>query len=578
MKRSKRVKALFLSALLAFGGVGSLSACGGRTQIKVDEQTIVVKVRDAGFGTDWLYELKGKFEAAYAAEGYKVKIMTPDNAIKGSTLLQELALGYNSTKVDLYISTDANPDSVGEMGNYGVLVENIEESVYNQTAIAYDGTEEEKTVREKIRPEAISYMTDSYGELYGYSWAQTSAGLVVNTRKLEKYGLEVPKTTNEMFDCFDKIYCGHNGVKNSVESGTYPITYISGGSGYGVVFLYALMAQYDMDEYNKFWTFTTTDETGTTVQLPDEDCQELFDDPMLLEMMKVAYRTFDWVIAAPGSAAQGVDQAQAKIMGNVDDAVFMLNGDWMLNEVKLNYSNRLNDIDFVNFPVISAVGQKVFGAGTAYNFDDAKCEELLSYIVGLVDENKDLDEIIASVKSEKGVDIAEEDAKEVARARGVTYSRGMEHVAYITKNTPKKDIASLFLRMMSSDDFGETFSRTANGTSPYCAKENTTSQYKFVRNASKIPANQYFSLVSQFGSVKGYRGEIGGKLLSMFTTKSHIPDYITADSTATIYTESGKRNGKSESVYTDAAAKFLENEKANVMRNWNDYLKNAGLK
>ena len=578
MKRSKRVKALLLSALLAFGGVGSLTACGGRNKIKVDEQTIVVKVRDAGFGTDWLYELKGKFEASYATEGYKVKIMTPDNAIKGSTLLQELALGYNSTKVDLYISTDANPDSVGELGNYGVLVENIEESVYNQTAIAYDGTEETKKVREKIRPEAISYMTDSYGELYGYSWAQTSAGLVVNTRKLEKYGLEIPKTTNEMFDCFDKIYCGYNGIENSIESGTYPSTYISGGSGYGVVFLYALMAQYDMDEYNKFWTFTTTDETGATVQLSDEECQELFDDPMLLEMMKVAYRTFDWTIAAPGSAAQGVDQAQAKIMGNVDDAVFMLNGDWMLNEVKLNYSNRLNDIDFVNFPVVSAVGQKVFGAGTAYNFNDAKCEELLSYIIGLVDENKDLDEIIASVKAEKGVDIAEEDAKEVARARGVTYSRGMEHVAYITKNTPKKDIASLFLRMMSSDDFGETFSRTANGTSPYCAQENTTSPYKFVRNASKIPANQYFSLVSQFGSVKGYRGEIGGKLLSMFTTKSHIPDYITADSTASIYTEDGTRNGLTESVYTDAAANFLANEKSNVMKNWNDYLRNAGLK
>jgi hypothetical protein len=85
-------------------------------------------------------------------------------------------------------------------------------------------------------------------------------------------------------------------------------------------------------------------------------------------------------------------------------------------------------------------------------------------------------------------------------------------------------------------------------------------------------------LVSQFGSVKGYRGEIGGKLLSMFTTKSHIPDYITADSTASIYTEDGTRNGLTESVYTDAAANFLANEKSNVMKNWNDYLRNAGLK
>ena len=331
MKKTKKAIALLLSALLTFGAVGSLVACNG-DDIKVDEKTIVVKARRAGFGTDWLYELKGKFEAAYAEEGYKVKIRTPDNAIKGPTLIQELALGYDETMVDLYITSDATPDQVGASGDYGILVENIEESVYSKPAISYDGTEETKTVREKISNEAVSYMTDTNGELYGYTWAQTSAGLVANTRKLAAYGLELPKTTNEMFDCFDKIYCGYNGIENSIESGTYPITYVSGQSGYGVVFLYALMAQYDMDEYNKFWTFMTTDETGASVKLSDENCQELFDDPMLLEMMKVAYRTFDLNIAAPGSASQGVDQAQAKIMGDVDGAVFMLNGDWMLNE------------------------------------------------------------------------------------------------------------------------------------------------------------------------------------------------------------------------------------------------------
>ena len=572
MKKRTKALSLLLGSVIAISG---FIGCGFTQQ--VDENTIVVKCRRAGFGTDWLYELKGKFEAVYADKGYKVKIMTPDNAIKGETLVKELTLGYDDVKVDLYISTDANPDSVGEMGNYGVLVENIEESVYNQPAISYDGTEESKTVREKISPETVSYMTDSKGELYGYSWAQSSAGLVVNTRKLAAYGLEIPKTTNEMFDCFDKIYCGYNGIENSVESGTYPITYVSGGSGYGLVFLYALMAQYDINEYHKFWSFMTTDDTGASVKLSDEECQELYDDPMLLEMMKVAYRTFDLNIAAPGSAAQGVDQAQAKIMGDVDGAVFMFNGDWMLNEVKLNYEDEIVDIDFINFPVVSAVGTKVFGANSEYKLDDATCEELLSFIVGLVDENKSIEEIIDAVKTKTGITIKEDAAKEIARARGVTYARGPEHVAYITKGSPKKDIASLFLRMMSSDDFGETFSRVANGTSPYCAKINTTSPYVFVRNASKIPANRYFSLVSQFGTLKGYRGQIGGSLLGLFTTESHIPDYITAESTASMYTAEGKRNGLTESVYQSAAEKFLSDEKANIIKNWEDYLSAAGL-
>ena len=569
MKKSTKTISMLMSALLAFGG---LTACGGPSgggAIKVDAKTIVVKVRRAGFGTDWLYELKGKFEKAYAAEGYKVQIMTPDNMIKDDTLIKELALGYNATNVDLYFSSGATPNKVGELGDYGVLVEELSDVVYNQTAISYDGTEETRTVREKLGEDVLSYMTDATGKVYAYNWAQTSAGLVVNTRKLAQYGLEIPKTTNEMFDCFEKIYTGYNGIPNSVESGTYPITYISGGNGYGVCFLYAMMAQYGIDDWNTFWTFTKDG-----VQLSDVECQELFDDPMLEEMMKVAYKAFDLNISAPGSASQGVDQAQAKVMGDVDGAVFMFNGDWMLNEVKLNYEEDLGDIDFVNFPVLSAVGTKVLG----HKFDDATCEELLSFIVDMVDENKSIEEIVSQVKAVKGKDITEDEAMQIAKSRGVAYARGPEHVAYVTKGTTKLDIVSLFLRMMASDNYGETFSRTANGTSPYCAVENTTSKYTFVKNASKIPANRYYAQVSNFGGLKGYRGQIGGALANMLTTKGHIPDYVVSESTVSIYTADGKKNGLTDVVYADAAKAFLQNEKANVKSNWDNYLKSAGLK
>ena len=576
MKHTKKVAALLLSAACAFS---ALTACGGMGngggKVKAEATEIVVKCRRAGFGTDWLYELKGKFEAAYAQQGYKVKILTPDNSIKDETVIKELALGYDSVGVDLYITSGATPDKVGALGDYGVLVEDLGEIVYNQPAIAYDGTEEEKLVSEKVSPDTLDYMTDSYGVQYAYCWAQTSGGLVINTRKLANYNLEIPKTTNEMFDCFDKIYCGTNGIKGSIYSGTYPITYIPGGNGYALVFLYTMLAQYDGEFFNEFWTFQTKDEMGAVTNLSDEECWALYQDETLEKMMETAYRAFDMKISAPGSLSQTVDQAQAKVMGDIDGAVFMFNGDWMLNEVKLNYRNRLNDIDFVNFPVISSLGTKLFGAGTAYNFDDAKCEELLSYLVGLVDENKDIDEMVELVKTNKGVELAEEDVKEVARARGVTYSRGVEHVAYITKNSAKKDIAALFLRMMASDDYGETFSRTANGTSPYFAQVNTLSEYSFVQNASKLPANKYFSLVSLSTGARGYRKQLN--LGQMFTTQSHVPDYISANSKTSIYDEDCTHNGNQPSVYTNAAKVFLKAEYDNVIGNWQKYKDMAGL-
>ena len=585
MKKTTKAISLLLSALCVCTG---LTACnrgnggngGGGGAVIDDAKTINIKCRKAGFGTDWLYELKGKFEEAYTAEGYKVNILTPGNSIKDDVLIKELALGYNATKVDLYISSGATPDKVGQNGDYGVLVEDLSELVYNQTAISYSGAEESKKVSEKLSADVLPYMTDSYGKVYAYNWAQTSGGLVVNTRKLASYGLSVPKTTNEMFQCFEEIYCGNSKMPGSMETSTYPITYVpgtAGGSGYALCFTYAMVAQYDIDFFNQYWSYQKTDENGAAVNMTDEECFALYNHPALAEMLAVAYRTFDMNLAAPGSTSQTVDQAQAKIMGDVDDAVFMFNGDWMLNEVKLNYPDELNDIDFCNYPVVSAVGTKLFGANTAYNKSEAECDALLSYIIGLVDENKSIEEIVASVAANKGVTITEADAQEVARARGVSYSRGVEHVAYVTKDTTKKDIVSLFLRMMSSDDFGKTFNNVANGTSPYFAQENTTSKYDFVKNASKIPTNRYFSLISLSTGARGYR-KLLNRNSAFITDGGNLPSYISEKSRVSIYTEDGnKKADANASVYAAAAQTFLTNELNDVKKNWQNYKESAGL-
>lgn len=576
MKKSTKAMSIALSAMLAVGG---LAGCFGKNnKVKAGDKEIVIKVRSAGFGVDWLYELETQFEAAYANEGYQVKILNPSNAIHGDMVVNELVLGYDKVGVDLYITSGITPETVGVNGVYGALVEDIGASVYDQPAISYSGEAEASTVSQKVSQDVVDYMTDSTGARYAYCWAQTSGGLAVNTKKLAKYGLEIPKTTNEMFDCFEKIYCGHNGVGNSNKTGTYPITYISGGNGYAVTYLHTLIAQYSKDYFDTLWSFQTKDAEGNVANLSDAECQELYNSPAILEMLKIAYRAFDRTIASPGSLSQSVDQAQAKIMDEIDDgAVFMFNGDWMLNEVKQYYPDKLHDIDFVNFPVMSAIGTKLFGAGTSYNFDDAKCEELLSYIIGLVDENKSLEEIIADVKTVKGVDITEADAAEVARARGVTYSRGMEHVAYVTKGSTKKDIASLFLRMMSSDDFGKTFLKSANGSTPYYAAENSETEYQFVKSASKVTANRYFSFVSTFGGARGYRQQLN--IQPFFTSVSHIPDHIAEKSKASLYTkECTLQAGVTVAVYEDAAKELQSGEVSNIKKNWDKYLQSAGLK
>ncbi len=571
MRNFKKNAALILAIALSASAIPSLGACGKKEKTINNEQTVNIKVYQAGYGVDWLYELESKFEEAFASEGYQVNILEPSPDYSHGVIVNEMYQGYDDTGIDLYI-TGLDVNALGVNGTYGeALAEDIGAIVYDQPAIKFDGTEEEKTVRQKVSADVIPFMTDSAGALYGFNWVQEAAGMAVNTKKLAKYyengEYELPRTTDELFEAIDRIYLGANGVPSSATSGTKPVTYFSGQNGYQNCMLMTWLKQYDVDFYNEFWSM---EKDGQPMK---ENGYEVFNSPAVTDMVTNAYRFIDQTIAAKGSATQTMDQAQAKIMKNKDGAVFYAVGGWFLNEVKLNYRDNLNDIEFMNFPVTSALGQRLFGAGTSYNFDNEKADNLLSEIIKLVDENKSIEEIAAGVAS-FGT-IANEDLEEVAKARGVFYSRGTEHCAVITKNAVGKDVAAKFLRMMASDDFAEVFSEHANATTPYTDKANETTKYKFVKQSSQISTNRYKSLISH--KAVGFRQELG--LSAILTTVSHLPASIATAKQAdivSIYNFEGGKNGKDVSVYADAAKKLQQAEVSSLTNRWPNLIKNAG--
>ena len=301
-----------------------------------------------------------------------------------------------------------------------------------------------------------------------------------------------------------------------------------------------------------------------------ENGASVFDDQGLYEMLKVAFATFDPRIAAYGSQTQDVDQAQGKIMADMGtyDAIFMCVGDWMLNEVRLNYPNKLNEIEFINFPVVSALGVELFGSGTSYKLDDAACDELLSYLVGLVDENLDIDEIISRTQTEKGITISEADARRVAEARGVYFSRGVEHLAFIPKNARAAEPAKLLLRMFASEDFAPIFAQTTNGTSPYTESVNTDTPYKFVEEASRVAVNQYAKIITSYPT--GLRRDIS--LVTMFSGVPHIPMEIVSQEVSMFDGKGHIAAGKTRQVYADAAKKMWDEEKKNIDENWSKWV------
>lgn len=553
----KKAISLLLSLATVFG-MSTLGACatttGGNNNVVVDDKTINVRLYKAGYGDTFLYKFKEKFEEVYAAEGYKMNILNPTYDSMGPLMVQEMARGYDNTNIDLYITAGIKPNMVSNLGEYGEVAEDLTETVYNKSVIGYDKAEAAGTIKGMVEDTYLMpYVTADNGKMYGFCWAQASAGMVVNRTKLETYGYtELPRTTKEMFSMFDKIY------ETSSTTKTYPITYnlsnlTGGASNYQDTAFHTWLAQFGVEEFNEFATMQTKN-GSTRVDL--EDGTEVFKNENIKTCLKAFAQLMDFKYAAYGSATQDLDQAQGLIMKSSakgNNAVFMPNGDWFLNEIKANYSN-LDDIDFMNFPVISDIGVKYFGANTKYALSDDKCDELLSYICKLVDENKTISEMKSAVFAEKQIELDDSDIQAIASIRGLTYSRGADMVAYVTKGSTKKDICSLVLRMMASEDYAKTFVEHSNVSTPY-AKVRSQSNYKFVQSTNALTSNNYYDAVTFL--VGGLRYDVM-KTFDSFPEIDNLP--LTAHNNVKSY------DAFAESIYNDSITK--------ITALWTEYKKN----
>ena len=522
------------------------------------DKTINVLLCKMGYGESFIYELKEKFETAYADEGYKMNILVPSYEYRGDFALMNLASGYDAAKIDLYITYDVTPNQVSSLGDYGELCENLEDIVFNQTAIGYDRTESAEPISARIRQNVIPSLRADDGTMYGFNWAEASTGIVVNTKKLSAYGVtELPRTTNELFEIFDLILNGANGIPSSMDTNTYPLTYTA-ASQYQDFAFHTWLAQYDLKTYNEFLRMETQSENVWTKM---DEGWEVFQNPDLKDVLETSYRLMETSYSPPNAPSKVLDLAQSEVVREPSyssyNAVFMINGSWFLNEIKLNYPSELENITFIKMPVISSLGVKLFGPDTSYKLSNDDCDDLLSYICELVDDNKTLTEIADLVLSEMGINVAMADIESVAAARGVCYSKGSSHLAFIPKGSTKKDIAALVLRMMASDDYADTFISQSNGLTPYANPMQINSNYTFLHETAAIYANMYFHTVN--GIISGTRKEI---MRSNFLIP-HISNL-----TAEMYKKSPNY------TYAEAAETMYQNAIIEAKKLWDSYHNN----
>ena len=559
MKKNKILN-IVLAIILTMTTMSTFG-CKTKEETNSDPLTLNVRIHEAGYGTSYIYAIKDKFEQAFVDEDYKLNVLAPKTDIGGSLVYQDI---YADGGVDVYIAgCDAEESATGEYSENGSqpVFLKLDDEVIGKSAINFSGEEESGTIGEKLSGFNFDRATVYNDDYYGLPVALSIGGYAVNLKVLESYELDVPVTTKDLQNCIDKIM---KKAANDVNDGMMvydvvkPFAYSLKGNNYAMNVANPWFAQYSGKEaYDKFWTFTDAD--GEMF----DDCYEVFNDKGIEEMFKIMFEVYDKSLAAQGFATQDFRSAQSQLL--LGKAAFCPTGDWMFNEEVATYSEQIKDVAFIKVPIISSLGEKLFGAGTKYNFDENKCEQILKEIAMAADENKTVEEIKATMDSKYNFEFDVKDIESVCERRGYMRDASSES-AYISSKTTKQEVAFAFLRFLASNDCATLFAEEANTTSPF-AVGTMDESYVWRKNVNDITSNRYFKqLISE---ARGYRLALG--VTDMFYRKTYIASNIQEENLIIYNVKTLKIEG-SRAIYADKSKSYTkaiyEDAKVNASSVW----------
>lgn len=496
---------------LPFVALGALAGCkkGGADIV---ENQINVKMYLGGYGKDWMEAVVNQFNEAYKDENIKVNLLTPSSTNQGTGTLNELKRGYNKHGVDLFFTANLSPSQLfdPDTGVTEADMTPLDELVYDKHALKFDKGEEVKTVREKLDKSFGDEWYKYNGKTYGFFYQKSVGAIAVNKYKLKTIlgdDVKLPVTTDEFLDQLHTLALKElNG-----ETCQKPICYVGAAqNGYPAVMTYNLYTQYSgIDNWNTFWSLNNADGSKMT----KDQARKMFDtnNVGLHESAKVVYEVLEPKHLVKGSTDTSYDisKAHGALMSemNKEGGVYMFDGDWILNECAIDYEKDLDKLEFLNVPVISALGTKLWGDKGLNGTD---IDTLLARTIRLIDDNKETAEIISTIELEFGVTITESDVNTVAKARGVYCNRGQQTgTVYVPSGMTDlhKDIISKFLRTIASDDFGGLYYDKARCFSPYCDSSVITSATsEFAKGHMRIVNNK--NATSIWPIATGFRKQI----------------------------------------------------------------------
>lgn len=437
MKKS-RVGVIALSALMA---TGCFAGCK-QEEVANDDKTLQIYCIEAGYGTDWLYAVANAFQTEFPE--YTVAIETEQGVNRVQNMLTS---GPEHTPHDLLFTTEKlaklQASGANALAGYDCVMENLTD-MYNTTIPGESKTLKEKTDEYILNLYAVEeenadgVWEDNY---YMYAWSNSMMGIVYNKTLFAEKSVNVPRTTEELYDVCDVL-------KTDVAPllGSFNVSYSGAVAA-------AWWAQYEgRTEYERHWNPTSLNDYDTVSQKG-----KLYQLQVQNQLYKPEYGRLH-----TGTVDLNYTEAQAKFITR--EAAMLFCGDWFENEMKAiiaqNQAQGNNDeYAMMKTPLNSAIVEKlsfwnepeedystIFQAGRVSK-DAAKLQKLKDYDAKLLQ----IVDYVDGKTTEKPSFANDADIATVRESRNVAITYGAGHQAAIPAYATAKEAAKKFLLYLASD-------------------------------------------------------------------------------------------------------------------------------
>ena len=427
----KKLLSMLCSLALCGAAVFGFAGCSKEDPAK----TLYVELSNAGFGINWIDPLIDIFEEEHPGITVKKTYLTKQD----SAMVGKVTSG--ATHIDILF-----PESDEMFNNYNqsLTVNGVKyDSPYADLTDIYNAKVpgEDITLKDKMDASyrAKAALTVNGEErFYTTPWMQAPMGIAINNKIYkEEYG-KLPNTTNELLD-----YC-----KNLKKKGVTPFIHSIATSYFNDIYDVWVCQYNGRENQKKFYEgYAICGDHKGERYVPD-----MFDDDGIRE----ALRFLEELLSPDNEyfhrlSSLDFTQVQNTFLEGDQNILFMPTGAWLEREMEANYDPGEVDINYIDMPVISALGKKL-------GITDAELSAIIDYVDG---DTATEPAFTSTVGTSKADVIAA-----VREARSMTPSLN-QYNAIIPSYSSKIGLAKEFLQLMASDRGMEAMLENCGSCTPY---------------------------------------------------------------------------------------------------------------